>query len=84
MSEVVSDPPLLAWAATADRILVTSDVQTMIGFAYERLKTGDYTPGVIVVPQSMPIGQAIDELVTIIACSAANEWENQVTHLPLK
>jgi hypothetical protein len=78
------DPQLLAWAAAEDRILVTRDVQTMVNFAYERMNAGNYSPGVFVVPQSMPLGQAVDELVLLIACTEANEWVNQVTHLPLK
>lgn len=78
------DPQLLAWAAATDRILVTHDVKTMPRFAYERINAGEVMPGVFAVPDLMPIGQAVDELVLLIACTKASEWENQVTHLPLQ
>ena len=39
--------------------------------------------GVIVVPTKMPIGQAIDDLELIILGRFENEWENNVTRIPL-
>jgi len=39
--------------------------------------------GVIVVPETMPIGIAIEELLTVIECSEQTEYENQVLHLPV-
>lgn len=78
------DPELLAWAAAQHRIVATHDVQTMLGFAYERVNAGEYLPALFVVPDLMPIGQAIDDLVLLIACTDAVEWQNQVVHLPLK
>jgi hypothetical protein len=41
-------------------------------------------PGVIEIPQHVPIGKAIDELLTIIGASDASEWENKITFLPLR
>jgi hypothetical protein len=32
-----ADPLILAWAAAENRVLITNDRETMIGFAYERL-----------------------------------------------
>jgi len=77
------DSDLLEWSANSRRILVTHDVNTVPGFAYERLAAGGYLAGVFIVPDTMPIGEAIEELVLIIACSDASEWENRVVHLPL-
>jgi hypothetical protein len=77
------DPILLDWSAARHLILVTHDENTVPRFAYERLAAGDYLPGVFIVPDAMPIGDAIDELVLIIACSDASEWENRVVYLPL-
>lgn len=67
----MSDPELLEWAAARQLILVTHDVQTMVGFAYERIATGKYLAGVLIVSDDLPIGLAIEELVTIIFCSDA-------------
>lgn len=40
-------------------------------------------PGLVVVPQDLPIGAAVDDLVTLIECSRDEEWEGQVVYLPL-
>ena len=77
------DPELLEWAATENRIVVTHDVDTLLKFAYERIVDGQLMPGVIAVPQNLPIGQAIDDLVTAIECSDASDLENSILHLPL-
>jgi predicted nuclease of predicted toxin-antitoxin system len=79
----VRDPVLLEWAASADRILLTHDIETMPNFVNERIAAGLPMPGVIVIPQLLPIGQAIEELVIIIECSDQVEYENQITYLPL-
>ena len=39
--------------------------------------------GVIAVPQSMPIGRAIDDLELTIACHSQAELRDQIKHLPL-
>lgn len=74
---------VLAWAAKEQRILLTHDVKTMPKFVYERVAAGLTVPGVFEVKRDMPIGQAIDELLTIIGASEQSEWENQVVYLPL-
>jgi len=77
------DPQLLAWAAEQNRILVTHDIRTIPKYAYERVAQGLPMPGVIVVPEDLPIGQAIAEMVTIIQCSDHSEYVNQVLFIPL-
>jgi uncharacterized protein (DUF433 family) len=56
----LDDPQVLAWAANQSRVLLTHDMATMNRFAYERVAAGDSMPGVVQIPRSMPIGQAID------------------------
>ena len=77
------DPVVLAWAAQEQRVLLTHDIRTMKYHAYARLEMGLAMPGVFVVPQSLPIGQAIDEVVLLAECSLAGEWEGQLRFLPL-
>jgi len=76
------DPALLAWAAERDRVLVTHDVNTIPKYVYERVAAGLPSPGVIVVPEDLRIGQAIEELLIIIECSDQSEYENRVVHIP--
>jgi hypothetical protein len=77
------DPALLEWAAADDRILLTHDVNTIPGFAYNRVRAGLGMPGVFLVDLKMAIGSAIDELVVVIGCSAPEEWRDLVTYFPL-
>ena len=78
-----SDESLLAWAAENQRILVTHDVNTVTKYAYERIGAGEQTAGVIVVPEDLAIGLAIEELLVLIECCEVNEMENQVKYIPL-
>src|SRR5438045_3154162 len=41
------------------------------------------SPGVFIVPQSMPLLTAIEGLVMIWAASEAEEWLNRICRLPL-
>jgi hypothetical protein len=77
------DPPLLREAAALNRVLVTHDLKTIPRYAYERVAAGEPMPGVIAIPDTLPIGQAIEELHLLVECSGQQELENQVLHLPL-
>jgi Domain of unknown function (DUF5615) len=68
------DPELLQWAAEHDRIVVTHDVTTMVGHAYDRVDAGEAMPGVIEVPEKMPVGRVIDDLTMLIGASLPGEW----------
>ncbi|MGH9755392.1 MAG: DUF5615 family PIN-like protein [Blastocatellia bacterium] len=77
------DPEVLDWASLRNRVVLTHDVNTMTKYAYERLAAGQSLPGVIVVPKELPIGAAIEELVTLLHCSFPDEFPGRVIHLPL-
>jgi hypothetical protein len=77
------DPILLEWAAVHDRVIVIHDVSTMAPHAWARVVAGAKMAGVFEVPDDMPIGQAIEDLVLIVEASLPGEWEGQVRFLPL-
>ena len=77
------DPAILAWAAEAGRILLTHDVETMVGFAYERVKAGLRMPGVFEVQSGTSIGQVIEDIILLAECSFESEWEDRVAYIPL-
>jgi predicted nuclease of predicted toxin-antitoxin system len=56
-----ADPLILAWAAGEERILLTHDRDTMPNFAYHRVRAGEPLPGVFLVSNLMPKGQAVEE-----------------------
>lgn len=79
----LDDPALLAWAAEHQRIVVMHDVNTLPMYAYERVRDGALIFGVIIVPEDLAIGTAIEELAMLIECSATIEFENLVIYLPI-
>lgn len=78
-----ADDLVLAWAAATDRVLLSHDASTMTAAAYARVGRDERMPGVIIIPQWLSIGSAVEELVLIAECSDPNEWANQVRFLPL-
>lgn len=80
----LDDPTVLDWAAQEQRILLTHDVTTMTRHAYDRIKAGLPMPGVFAVSRSVPIGQAVEEILLIVQHSLDGEWEGQVQYLPLR
>lgn len=78
------DTVVLAWAATEGRVLLTHDVATLVGYAFARLAAGQVMAGVLVVPQGAPAAAVVDDLDLIAGASAAEEWAERVTFLPLR
>jgi len=78
------DPTVLEWAARQGRVLISHDVATITRHAYERVAAGQPMPGVFQVPRSVPLAQAIEDLLLIAECSQPGEWEGQVRYLPLR
>jgi hypothetical protein len=78
------DPVVLDWAAQEGRILLTHDVKTITGYAYDRVRAGLPMPGVIEVSRDISIGQAIEELLILLECSEDGELDSQIIYLPLR
>lgn len=79
----LDDPTVLAWAADTKRILLSHDQRTIPAYAYARLVESQEVAGVIIVPDDMSLGLAIEEILLIVDCTSAQEWINQVQRLPL-
>ena len=77
------DLVVLEWAAAEGRVLVTHDVSTMVGHAYDRVAAGLPMPGVIVCDQAVSIRAAIEDLHIIATCGQAEDFQDQVQWLPL-
>ncbi len=78
-----NDPEVLLWATENNRILLTHDRATMADFAYDRLVAGEPMVGMFLLNDRYPVGQAIEELLLINACTDQAEWNGIVVHLPL-
>jgi hypothetical protein len=77
------DPDILEWAASQGRVLLSHDVSTVPPAAYGRVADGKPMPGVFIVPDRMPIGQTIDEIMFLSMDAEPDEWKDQILFLPL-
>ncbi|RUT08505.1 hypothetical protein DSM106972_016730 [Dulcicalothrix desertica PCC 7102] len=77
------DTTVLEWASQENRILLTHDVATVTYYAYKRVRQGQSMPGVLEVEVDAPVGQVIEDIITIIECSYEQELEGQIQYLPL-
>jgi len=55
----------------------------MTGDAHQLVASGRQMAGVILVPQRLSIGAAIDDLEIVLECMSHNDARNQITYLPL-
>jgi Domain of unknown function (DUF5615) len=78
LPEGIADPDILAWAATENRVLITNDRKTMVGFAYRRVGDGELVPGVIATTNEQSIGSAIDDILLISEYMPEEEIRDQV------
>jgi predicted nuclease of predicted toxin-antitoxin system len=77
------DPEILSWAAENSRIVLTHDRATMADFAYDRVAAGLTMPGIFILNDRFPVGQAIQEILLMAVCSEQAEWDGRVVHVPL-
>jgi len=77
------DLVLLKWAAIRHRSIMTQDAKTMIPYAEQLVRQGKPMAGLIVVPQSLRIGPAIDDLELIVECYSESEMLDSIKRLPL-
>jgi hypothetical protein len=77
------DAQILEWAAAESRIIITRDVNTMIGSAWDRVKAGEPMPGVLAIRERFAIGQAIADIHLVAECYTEDEMANQVLYIPL-
>lgn len=81
--DAVSDPDVLLFCATEDRILVSHDKRTMPSHFARFVAAGNDSPGVLLVlPQRAPIAQVVESLVLIWLDDRREDWANRITYLP--
>jgi hypothetical protein len=57
----------------------------MVGFANQRAKAGELTPGLIATTNNQPIGSAIEDILLIAECMSEEEIrERVVVFLPFR
>jgi hypothetical protein len=78
LPEGSTDPQVLAWAADENRVLITNDRNTMVGFAYQRVAAGEAMPGLIATTTEQSIGSALDDILLMAEYMPEEEMRNQV------
>jgi hypothetical protein len=78
-----SDGTVLEWAAENNRVVLSHDVNTLAGVAWERVGQGLPLTGVIFAGRNVGIGAAIDDLCLIAGCFEPHEIRGQIWFLPL-
>jgi predicted nuclease of predicted toxin-antitoxin system len=79
--EGIKDPEVLAIAARDSRMLVTHDRKTMPA-EFGRFIMSQNSYGVLILSQSLPIGEAIDALILVWEASTAEEWIDRIVTFP--
>jgi len=77
------DPDVLEYAAQQQWLLVTLDVNSMTGFAYQRIVAGLRMPGLFILKDMQPpFRRYIYDLFSILFCSEFEDWADKVEYLP--
>jgi predicted nuclease of predicted toxin-antitoxin system len=79
----LSDPEILEWAAAHSRVLLTHDQRTIPNFAYARVTSRAPMPGVFLVNNEMPAGDAIEEIRIAVHCLSEEECNDVVKYFPM-
>lgn len=77
----VRDSEVLALAARDGRILVSHDFQTMPRH-FREFTEREHSPGVLLVSQYLPIGEAVESLLLIWEASTPSDWEDRLCLVP--
>jgi len=77
------DPLILEWTAGERRILITGDLNSMVGFAWGRVRSGLPMPGVLALKENIGIGRVIDDILLVALCYRVDEMKDQVLYIPL-
>lgn len=78
----LDDSQVLRKAAREGRVLVTRDQRTMPRHFGEFITT-ETSPGLLIVPQHLPVASVAEDLLLIWTLTEPDEWTNRVCYLPL-
>lgn len=75
------DATVLQRCAAEGRILVSHDIQT-IPWHFADFVATRTSPGVLLIPQKLKVGIAIESLLTIWHSFEAEAWQDRICYLP--
>ncbi len=80
-SAPTSELEILALAAQEGRILISHDFQTMPA-RFKKFTETQRSPGVLLIAQDLPVGQAVERLLLMWEVSKPQDWENRLCLIP--
>jgi len=80
--EGLNDSEVLRHAADDGRVLVTHDQKTMPRH-FASFISRQSSSGVLIVPQHLPVGAVVEDLLLIWMASDVEEWVNCIRFLPV-
>ena len=80
--EGLNDEQVLTRSAVDGRILVSHDQKTMPRH-FANFIAGATSPGVLIVPQHVPVANVVVDLLLIWLVSESDEWVKRISFLPL-
>jgi hypothetical protein len=79
-----NDLALLGWATLQHRIVLTQDVSTMVPAMREHRRVSSRSAPIVFVPEALPIGRAVNEILLIDQCAEDADWAAGILYLPLR
>lgn len=77
----VTDPALLAWAATNQRVVLSHDYKTLPLHARRRIEAGQPVSGILLMKRSVPPAKAAEEIALRGECTDLADWAGQIEYL---
>lgn len=77
------DPAILEWTEQNGYILVSRNRKTIPRHMEEHLENGGHVPGVLLLRRRIPVGQLVEDLLTIWSVSELKEYRDRIEYLPL-
>jgi len=76
------DETLLAWAARNGRVVLSHDLATIVPAL--GLQREPASAAIVLVPDSLSIGQVIEQVLLLDQCSTESDWAARIIYLPLR
>lgn len=78
------DRALLKFATAEDRVVVTHDLSTLIPAMREQMRIESRCAPIVMVPDSLPIGAVVDDLLVLDGCTIETDWTAGVIYILLR
>jgi hypothetical protein len=65
-------------------VVVTHDISTMIPAMREEMRLESRCAPMVMVPDSLPVGVGVDDLLVLDGCATEADWVAGVIYIPLR